>query len=161
SVAFAPGPLVITGSADATLKLWRVRDGREMRSLSGHRGMVNAVAVSPKDGTIASGSRTGEVFLWETGTGRMLKALETQPNIVGTLIFSADSNKLLTTAAEGSDNFVQRVWDVETGRVLAEYRGHDDIVLAAAISPDQRVAVTGGGKNHELHVWDITTGAPV
>ena len=30
--------------------------------------------------------------------------------------------KLLTTAAEGKQLFVQKIWDVETGQVLARYQ---------------------------------------
>jgi WD40 repeat protein len=158
AVAFVPGGRVVTGSYDATLKLWRVADGSEITTLTGHQGMVETIAISPKTGTIASGSRTGELILWDSETGELRKKLETQENVVGKLQFSPDGARLLTTAAEGRELFVQKVWDTQTGRVLATYKGHDNTVGAAAISPDQRLAATAGGKDNEIHIWDLNTG---
>src|SRR5262249_7332471 len=120
--------------------------------------MINAIAVSPIDGTIAAGSRVGEVFLWNELTGRVSKILPQQANVIGSLTFSADGRKLLTTSAEGSNTFPQRVWDVEQGVQLITYDAHDDAVSAAAISPDQRLAITAGGRSHEIHIWNFATG---
>src|SRR5262249_47617585 len=108
-----------------------------------------------------SGSRIGELMLWDGKTGDFRKKLETQENVIGKLHFSADGSKLLTTAAEGRQLFVQKIWDVETGRVLATYRGHDNSVTAGDISPDQRLVATAGGKDNEIHIWDINTGKVV
>jgi len=157
AVAFAPGDRAVTGSYDGTLKLWRVSDGAEIATLTGHRGMVETLAVNPRDGSIASGSRVGELMLWDSKSGSLRKALETQQNVIGRLRFGPDGNTLLTTAGEGS-LFMQKIWDVETGQVLATYKGHDNSVSAADISPDQRLVATGGGKDSEIHVWDIKTG---
>jgi WD40 repeat protein len=149
---------VTTGSFDGTLKIWRRSDGAEIATLSGHRGMVNAVAISPKDGTIASGSRIGEVFLWDANSGRLIKTLEKQPNVIGALVFSADGERLLTAASQGSSTYPQRVWDVARGSELASYGGHDDGVDAASISPDQRLVATAGGSQNEIHIWELATG---
>ncbi len=35
---------------------------------------------------------------------------------------------------------------------------HDNIVLATAISPDGRLAATGGGNNQEIHLWTLHDG---
>ena len=158
SVAFVPGDRAVTGSYDGTLKLWRVSDGGEIATLTGHRGMIETIAVSPRDGSIASGSRVGELMLWDSKSGDLRKKFETQENVIGRVRFSSDGNKLLTTAAEGKPVFMQKVWDVETGQVLAIYKGHDNSVTAADISPDQRLVATAGGKDNEIHIWDIKTG---
>jgi WD40 repeat protein len=51
SVAFSPdGRLALSGSEDNTLKLWDVASGRELKSLNGHTGFVNAVAFSRRAG---------------------------------------------------------------------------------------------------------------
>ena len=63
------GRHAITGSYDATIKLWNVADGTAVQTLTGQRGMVNTLAVSPRDGTLASGSSVGEIFLWEAEPG--------------------------------------------------------------------------------------------
>ena len=50
----------------------------------------------------------------------------------------------LATALAGNDC---HVYDTASGREIVTYRGHDNIVLATAISPDGRWAATGGGDN--------------
>jgi WD40 repeat protein len=156
-VAFVPGDRAVTGSYDGTLKLWHVSDGAEIATLTGHQGMVETIAVSPRDGSIASGSRTGELLLWDGKSGDLRRKFETQDNAISRLRFSPDGNKLLTTVAEGKPIFVQKIWDVESGRVLVTYKGHDNTVGAADISPDQGLVATAGGKDNEIHLWDIKT----
>src|SRR5262249_16864794 len=55
----------------------------------------------------------------------------------------------------------QIVWDVSSGNRLQQPRHHDNVVIAAAISPNGELAATGGGDNNEIRVWTLATGAPV
>jgi WD40 repeat protein len=50
-----------------------------------------------------------------------------------------------------------RVWDVEKGVSLAEFRGHTDVVQQAAFSPDGRFVATTGG-DCSLRVWGVGSG---
>jgi WD40 repeat protein len=64
-VAFSPdGRTLASGSADATVKLWDVASGREVRTLSGHARGVDSVAFSPDGRTLASGSGDNMVRVW-------------------------------------------------------------------------------------------------
>jgi WD40 repeat protein len=44
---------------------------------------------------------------------------------------------------------------------LQQVRYHDNIVIASAISPDGKLAATGGGNNTVVRVWELATGATV
>jgi WD40 repeat protein len=46
-------------------------------------------------------------------------------------------------AVSGSDDRTLNVWDLEHGAVLATLEGHGDEVLAVAVTPDGRRAVSG------------------
>ncbi len=52
----------------------------------------------------------------------------------------------------------QRIYDAATGKELTTYAKHDNIVLASAFSPNGSLVATGGGANHEIHIWDPKTG---
>jgi len=55
-------------------------------------------------------------------------------------VFSADGTRLLA-ACEGN---VARMWNADTGVMVTEYRGHEDTVRSAALSPDGTLVATGG-----------------
>jgi WD40 repeat protein len=64
-VAFSPdGSLLVSGSADASLRLWRIADGETLHILDENIDGVNDVAFSPSGLLIASGSADGTIGMW-------------------------------------------------------------------------------------------------
>ena len=160
AVGFTPdGARAVTGSDDHDLRLWRVADGGEIARMTGHGDKVRSLAVAP-DGTIASGDASGEIRLWDGGTGAFRKVLARQGTMVGSLSVSPDGKRLLSGVGTGGDGFRCHVYDLASGQETVTYSGHDNIVLATAISPDGRWAATGGGANNEIHLWDLASVAP-
>ena len=172
AVGFTPdGARIVTGSFDKRVRLWRSADGGLIAELKGHKDQIYKLAVSAT--TIASGSVDGEIRLWDSEKGRHLRTFKQGRVAVGSLNFSPDGRWLLSTCGGGNSCNVdaQYIWNVATGNVTRAYRRHDNSVLAAAISPDGKLAATGGGDQHEIHIWNLQsaenkqilrgTGAPV
>ena len=63
SVAVVDEQRVVSGSGDKTLKLWDLRSGRCMQTLSGHSAWVSAVAVVDEQ-RVVSGSGDKTLKLW-------------------------------------------------------------------------------------------------
>src|SRR5262249_14955328 len=62
----------VSGSFDNTVKVWDLTTGRTLRTLEGHAGLVNAVAMSD-DGTRAvSGSYDKTLKVWDLTTGEVI-----------------------------------------------------------------------------------------
>ena len=57
----------VTGAADS-LKYWQAKDGRFLKSYTGHKAVVNAMAVND-DGVLVSGGDDGSLHFWDYKTG--------------------------------------------------------------------------------------------
>jgi len=65
SVAISPdGGTLVSGSADNTVKVWRLSDGALLRTLTGHVWSVNSIAISTDGGMLVSGSGDETIKVW-------------------------------------------------------------------------------------------------
>lgn len=162
AVAFtSDGLRVVTGSDDRSLKLWEVESGRLINTMTGHADNIASIAVNPRDGTIASIGDDAEIRLWDGSTGRPLKTFVKLGDAAGFLAFSHDGKRLISELGQVSRRFPVRVLDASTGKEIQRFGSHTDVVLAAALSSDNRTVATGGGERREIHVWDLETGQPL
>ena len=58
------GKTIATGSDDKTVKIWNLRTGEEVKTLTGHSGEVFAVAFSPDGKTLLSASADKTIKIW-------------------------------------------------------------------------------------------------
>ncbi len=96
-------------------------------------------------------------------SGDLIKILATRDSYgveveVGSLSFSPDGRSLLSSSYSNYIHNYEDVYSVPSGKELLTYRGQKGVVLATAISPDGRWAATGGGNNHEIHIWNLHSG---
>jgi WD40 repeat protein len=74
-------PLLVSCSADNTVRVWNADNGSSVRSLSGHTDWVYALAVSPDGELVASGSWNGEVRVCKIADGALVKAFNATPGL--------------------------------------------------------------------------------
>ncbi|MCP4105020.1 MAG: WD40 repeat domain-containing protein, partial [Desulfobacteraceae bacterium] len=157
ALAFSPdGKRLISGSDDHTLILWDTESGRQIAVLTGHKDRVRSVSYDPKGRYIASGSLDNTIRLWDGMTGKFIKILANQGTQIRSLTFSPDGTKLLSSTRSSPYNC--HVYSVPNGRELVTFSEHDNIVIATAISPDGRLAATGGGNNQDILIWNLSDG---
>ena len=133
-------------------------------TLTGHTGIVNAVACTTIDGrpVAVTGSNDGSVRVWDLVSGQPLG----EPMIGHTGIVTAVACTAVDgrpVAVTGSNRGSVRVWDLVSGQSLGEpMTGHNSAVTAVACTAinGRPVAVTGSN-DMSVRVWDLVSGQPL
>jgi predicted NACHT family NTPase len=150
SASFSPdGSRVVTGSADATAKIWDARTGAEVLALKGHTDAVESVSFSPDGSRVVTGSIDKTAKVWDARTGAEVLALKGHTRPVEFASFSPDGSRVVT----GSADATAKIWDARTGAEVLALKGHTGPVRCSSFSPDGSRVVTGSWDG-TARVWD-------
>ncbi len=70
--------------------------------------------------------------------------------------FDRSSSRIIT----GSDDYLIKIWNAETGWLIHTLRGHQDVVVDVAVN-EEGTLVASASQDNSVRVWDIKTGFPV
>ncbi len=149
---------VATGQTDGTAKLWDMKTGQLILTLSGHNGAVLSVAFSSDGKHLATGGGDKIIKIWDVATGKELRTLNPNTNsnslcYVNGVAFSPDGSHLAAALGDGT----ARVWDIATGKELFTLSGHTNSVGPITFSPDGTRLATGSADQRAI-VWDASNG---
>jgi WD40 repeat protein len=154
TLAISPdGKILVSGSADQTIKVWDWATGTELRTLVGHSSFINALAIAPDGKTLVSGSADQMIKIWDLTTGKELRTLTGHTGFINALKISHDGRILVSG---GADQII-KIWDLTTGKELRTLTGHTGYINSLDISADGHTLVSGG-TDQTLKVWDLTSG---
>ncbi len=113
-------------------------------------------AMSPDGQKFAIGGASGNLKIFNTSDGSLLKTLTGHSSYVNGLAFSADGQKLASVCSDKT----LKIWDVNGGYVLKTMTGFTTDEIAVAFSPDGRY-VAAGGFDKLVKIYDVQSGSLV
>jgi WD40 repeat protein/tetratricopeptide (TPR) repeat protein len=84
------------------IQLWDTSSGAALRSLTGSRSEISALALSPKGDLVAAGTIEGEVLLWKADSADLAAEFSNNGSKVTQLSFSSDGARLIAGSADGA-----------------------------------------------------------
>jgi WD40 repeat protein/serine/threonine protein kinase len=107
-LSFLAGGRQLVSAGAEGVNLWDMASGRQVSHLSGHSGVVSALAVAPDGRTLATAGADQTIRLWDGSTRQEKQVLRGHTWTVRGLAFTPDTRKLFSG---GQDRMVKR-WDV-------------------------------------------------
>ncbi|KIK34258.1 hypothetical protein CY34DRAFT_813050 [Suillus luteus UH-Slu-Lm8-n1] len=148
---FPDGQRMISGSDDKTALQWDLKTGKEIEEARGVcEGFVHAVAVSRNGRWVATAGADGELRACEVETG-IVKTFKGHSQMIECIDISADSMQL----ASGSVDKTARIWNLDTGKLVAGPFKSEDYVGAVRFSPDSKKLAVISFLGSCLEVWDV------
>jgi guanine nucleotide-binding protein subunit beta-2-like 1 protein len=155
-VISSDGQFALSGSWDATLRLWEIETGKCTRRFVGHTKDVLSVAFSADNRQIVSGSRDKTVKLWNTlGECKYTIQEEGHSEWVSCVRFSPSTQAPVIVSA-GWDKLV-KVWSLSNCKLRTNLVGHAGYLNSVTVSPDGSLCASGG-KDGIAMLWDLTEG---
>ena len=146
---------IISGSEDATIRIWDVASGKLTNVLEGHTKGVRSVALSKNDQFIVSGSWDKTVRLWDRVTGESIKTFCGHSYFVNSVDISPNNKYIVSS---GRKDKTARIWDVETGECSNVLDIGND-VRSVCFSNDNQFVLTGAPScPFPIKLWEVETG---
>lgn len=172
---------------DHSVKLWDTETGKEERTLAGRRRNVETklkftlitipaflpVALSPDGRAVITEREDDVAVVWEIASGEQLATLDhrtetsaakdvlklavpfsTYYPLIMSAGYSPDGKRIATANGDKSP----KLWDAETGRIVAALGPFTDRVYSTLFLPDGRTLATMTMKG-QIDLWDAATGA--
>ena len=153
SVRFMPGDsLVVTGSVDSTIKIWKRTSGEIVKEIKQVTGI--AYMDLSADGKYAvTGGYDSIVRLWSLNDGALIKEFKGHSGTVWHVAISPDNKKV----ASGGNDGIVNLWDVETSNLLHKLQGHKRIVWSVKFNPDGS-QIASSSFDFAIKLWNVADG---
>ncbi|KAF7955563.1 hypothetical protein EAE96_004489 [Botrytis aclada] len=167
SIMVPEQPLIITGSRDSQLRVWKLPaqgDKRYIqtgpptndadcpyfvRVLAGHTHSVRAIAAHQD--TLVSGSYDCSVRVWKISTGEVMFRFTGHTAKVYSVVLDHKRNRCIS----GSMDTYVKVWCLETGACLFTLEGHTSLVGLLDLRDERLVSAAA---DSTLRIWDPESG---
>ncbi|QDT42001.1 Serine/threonine-protein kinase PrkC [Gimesia alba] len=148
--------MLVSGSLDGSVRLWNLADREQVGVLELQRPVYSVCFKPQSEHEVYVCSNSRMIELWDLREQKKLKEFSGMSFQVLCMDLSEDGTRLV---AGGGDRTV-RVWDTESGELLATLEGHSGPVHSVAMPSITRFNLPGsyvvsGSEDATVRYWDI------
>ena len=149
---------LISSSRDKSILGWDLKNEKRISNHTQRKGGINSYTISPVNPSqILSIGQERMITYWDMAKSQPEYTLNSSPN-------PAESDELFTINCSPDGKFfvtggslgIIRLWELGTGKCVAEQKGHSAVIECAVFSPDGKQIVTTGQDGLVL-VWNVFT----
>lgn len=144
-----------TGSADGTIKFWKIPEGNLTGTLEGDKGII-ALRFVDNSKYIASIKEDMSLDFWDVTNNRLLYTKRDHTKAMRALDASLDGKWIATGGAD--KEIILR--NAMTGEIAKRWYAHDNWIRTLAFSPDNKT-LASGGDDKKIILWDLETGKAI
>jgi len=148
------GEILVSGSADGTLKIWDYISGKDKKTLEGHSGEVYTCSLSLDSNFIVSGSVDKTIKIWNAKSGVEIKTLSGHTDTVQFCFVSYNNKYIISFAGD----FTAKIWDFASGNEVKSISAISVFwAQLACISPNGKFIIYAFGDCTQLKVINLET----
>jgi WD40 repeat protein len=112
-------------------------------------GEISSLTFAPDGSSVVTGDSSGEMTIWDSATGDVLRSFVDDQSRVTAVVVSSDSTRIASAYNNGN----LRVWDFATGSRLQVFEGHTDEITCLVYSADSSLLVSSS-RDLSVCIWD-------
>jgi WD40 repeat protein len=152
ALALSPdGQYLAAAFNDQSIRVFRIEDGRLVKTLEGHNGLIRALLFDPDGRTLFSASFDGTLRAWRFPLGPEFACLQPKMGeLFSAAVHPVGENIIL------AGQKVQ-IWRWAPGTLLQELSSGEETMLQIALASDLPL-LAGFSRDHQLRIWNISSG---
>jgi WD40 repeat protein len=135
--------------------LVRAIGGAVTHTLVGHEGPITALAFSPDNGRLVSGSADKTARIWNLGDSKELAKFIVHTNTVTAVAFAPNGQQVVSGAADN----ILKLWNAADGVEQKNFAGHTAALSAVLVLPNGQVV--SASADQTIRVWNPADGAQI
>lgn len=140
----------LTASYDGTVKIWSLKDFKQINSLDGHKNKVLDIAISHNGKYALTSDVTGTIILWNLSRKKIIKKFNDFNKSVNALAFS--KNDLYFAAGGMNEKII--VWTLKSQEKFHTFTATARI-NTLAFSPINEAIIAVGNRDKTIQLWNI------